>query len=165
MDVGLDDGDEFVLGSARARVMFIPGHTRGHIAFVFPGAAFVGDTLFSLGCGRLFEGTPQQMWSSLCRLRDLPEDTRVYCGHEYTKANAKFAVTIDPDNTDLQKRADEVERLRAHKRPTVPSTIGQERLANPFLRADDPALQKALGMSGTEPWRVFAEMRHRKDHF
>ena len=167
IDVLVGDGEEFTLGEQKALVFDISGHTIGHIAYWFGDAkaVFCGDTLFSLGCGRLFEGTPTQMWSSLSRLRALPGDTSVYCGHEYTESNARFALTIDPDNAALRRRADEVRMLRAHGRPTVPSTIAVERTTNPFLRADDPALQRAVGLEGRDPVAAFAEMRRRKDVF
>jgi hydroxyacylglutathione hydrolase len=167
MDEMVDHGDRVRLGGADAEVLFIPGHTRGHIAFWFAGsdALFCGDTLFSLGCGRLFEGTPEQMWSSLQKLRALPDRTRVYCGHEYTQSNARFAVSVDPTNLALAARAREVDRLRAEGRPTIPSTIGAERAANPFLRADDPRLAANVGLAGADPVEVFAEIRRRKDSF
>lgn len=127
--------------------------------------AFVGDTLFALGCGRLFEGTPDQMWASLQRLAAWPEETRIYCAHEYTQANAAFALTIDPDNTDLQAYAASVEAERARAEPTVPTTIGAERAANPFLRPSDPAIRKRLGLEDADDVTVFAEIRRRKDNF
>ena len=165
LDREVQNGDTFALGSCTARIMAVPGHTRHHIAFWFADAeaVFPGDTLFSLGCGRLFEGTPEQMWNSLQLLRDLPDSTKVYCAHEYTLANAKFARTVDPDNPALHRRLAEVERLRAARRPTIPAVLGEEKAANPFLRADSQILQKALGL--TDPVQVFAEIRHRKDVF
>jgi hydroxyacylglutathione hydrolase len=127
--------------------------------------AFVGDTLFALGCGRLFEGTAEQMWHSLSKLMALPEETRIYCAHEYTQANARFALSVDPENPDLVARAAEIDRLRAEGRPTVPSTLGEELRTNPFLRATEPSLQKQLGLEGADPVAVFAETRKRKDQF
>lgn len=167
IDLSLGDGAVFDFGAESARVMFVPGHTRGHIAYWFAGAKalFCGDTLFSIGCGRLFEGTPAQMWTSLKRFRDLPPDTRVYCAHEYTQSNVRFAVTVDPDNAELRARAAEVGALRAAGKPTIPSTIGLERAANPFMRADTPAIAKAVGLTGHDPVEVFAEVRRRKDSF
>lgn len=167
IDVTVEDGGEVALGSLRAQVMDVSGHTLGHIAFWFPGerAVFCGDTLFSLGCGRLFEGTPAQMWTSLKKLRGLPGETLVYCGHEYTESNARFARTIDPDNAALRRRAAEVQALRAQGRPTVPSLLADERAANPFLRADEPALLTAAGLAGREPVAAFAAIRKRKDAF
>jgi hydroxyacylglutathione hydrolase len=145
----------------------VPGHTRGHIAYWFADAAalFCGDTLFALGCGRLFEGTPAQMWASLGKFRALPDDTRVYCAHEYTQSNARFALSIDGVNPALAARAGEIDRLRAAGRPTVPSRLGEEKATNPFLRADDPALAARVGLPGGEPVAVFAEIRRRKDVF
>lgn len=167
IDVEVDDGDTYRLGEAEAQVFFVPGHTRGHIAYWFEESdvLFCGDTLFALGCGRLFEGSPAQMWSSLGKLRRLPETTRVYCAHEYTQANARFAVTVDPENRDLKARSAKIDALRAKGVPTVPSTIGAERKTNPFLRADDPAVARAVGLAGADPVAVFAEVRRRKDVF
>ncbi len=167
IDVEVGDGDTYRFGEAEAEVFDIPGHTRGHIAFWFRDsrALFCGDTLFALGCGRLFEGTPEQMWTSLGKLRRLPDDTRVYCGHEYTQANARFALTIEPDNADLRARAKEIDALRAENKPTIPSTMGEERATNPFLRADVAALQQAMRRAGDDPVAVFAEIRRRKDSF
>lgn len=167
METGLGEGETISFGSQTARVLFVPGHTSGHIAFWFPEAkaVFCGDTLFALGCGRLFEGTPAQMWSSLQKLRDLPDDTRVYCGHEYTLSNARFALTVEPGNRDLQARAAAVAALRERGEPTIPTTIGEEKRTNPFLRADRPELQAAIGMAGADPVEVFAEIRRRKDNF
>ena len=167
IDIALDEGEEFRLGAATAQVIFIPGHTRGHIAFWFrdDAAVFCGDTLFALGCGRLFEGTPAQMWSSLSKLRRLPAETRVYCGHEYTQANARFALTIDGGNADLAARSGRIDDLRAAGRPTIPSTMGEERATNPFLRADAPSIAAAVGRAGEDPVSVFAEVRRRKDVF
>ena len=167
IDVALGDGERWKLGEAEARILFIPGHTRGQIAFWFPEskAVFCGDTLFPIGCGRHIEGTPRQMWASLGKLRSLPPDTRVYCGHEYTQANARFARTVDPGNEKLRARAAAVDALRAKGAATVPSTIAEERLTNPFLRADQPSLASELGLRGADPVTVFAEVRRRKDHF
>jgi hydroxyacylglutathione hydrolase len=167
IDIALDEGGRFRLGDAEAEILFIPGHTKGHIAFHFRGerALFCGDTLFSLGCGRMFEGTAPMMWASLDKLRRLPPETRVFCGHEYTAANARFAVSIDPDNQALRRREREIAELRAQNRPTIPSTMGEERAANPFLRADDPALAAAVGLPDAPPAEVFGEIRRRKDNF
>jgi hydroxyacylglutathione hydrolase len=167
IDVEVADGDTYDLGAAQAKVFFVPGHTRGHIAYWFGGAdaLFCGDTLFSIGCGRLFEGTPAQMWTSLKRLRDLPPETRVYCAHEYTASNVRFAVTVEPGNTALRARETEVTRLRAAGQPTIPSTIGVERAANPFMRADEATIAAAVGLAGHDPVEVFAEVRRRKDSF
>jgi len=167
IDVEVDEGDRVRLGEEEAAVFFVPGHTRGHIAYWFEAAKtlFCGDTLFALGCGRLFEGTPQQMWRSLSKLRSLPDDTRVYCAHEYTQSNARFALTVDPANSALAARARAVDAARRAGEPTVPSTIGEERATNPFLRADDGALAAAVGLAGADPVEVFAEVRRRKDVF
>lgn len=167
IDVEVEEGDRVPLGEAEAEVIDVGGHTLGHIAFWFreAHALFCGDTLFSLGCGRLFEGSPGEMWRSLGKLRRLPDATRVYCGHEYTESNARFALSIDHDNPALRARAAEVRRLRAENRPTVPSTMADERAANPFLRADDPALQRAVGVTSGDAVAAFAEIRRRKDTF
>ena len=167
IDVALKEGETFTFGNETAQIFDIPGHTRGHIAFYFPEskALFSGDTLFSLGCGRLFEGTPGQMWASLSKLKRLPPDTRVYCGHEYTAKNARFALTLEPDNAALNERWKEVHVLRGEGRPTVPALLGQEVAANPFLRADAPELKRALNMETADPVEVFAEVRRRKDAF
>ncbi len=167
LDMALSEGDTVLLGGQRGGVMDVPGHTVGHIAFHFPesAAVFTADSLMALGCGRVFEGTMRQMWASLQKLRALPSETTVYSGHEYTQANAKFARTIDPRNPDLIARAQAVDAARAAGRPTVPSTLAEELATNPFLRADDPAIQAHLGMSGADPADVFAEIRTRKDCF
>jgi hydroxyacylglutathione hydrolase len=167
IDEAVDEATGFRFGQAQARILFIPGHTRGHIAFWFEGAQalFCGDTLFSLGCGRMFEGNPEMMWASLSKLRALPGETRVYCGHEYTEANARFALTVDPDNKALQARSAAVKALRAEGRPTIPSMLAEERAANPFLRADDPAMAQRMGMAGKPAHEVFGEIRRRKDNF
>ena len=168
IDVEVGDGDSFLLGAAAAMVMEVPGHTSGHIAFWFPGshALFSGDTLFALGCGRLFEGTGQQMWNSLHKLRCLPDETLVYCAHEYTEANARFARTVERHNPDLLERIEEVKRTRRHHRPTVPMTLGIERKTNPFLRADMDAVKAGVGLPpDADPAQVFTEIRRRKDVF
>jgi len=167
IDVEVRDGDAYQFGAERGEVFFVPGHTRGHIAYWFGGsdALFCGDTLFLMGCGRLFEGTAEQMWGSLTRLRALPAATGIYCAHEYTQSNARFALTVDPANADLQARAAAVDALRAAGTPTVPGTMGEERRTNPFLRADTPGVAAAVGLTGAEPVSVFAEVRRRKDEF
>lgn len=167
IDVPVGQDDAVRLGNAEARVFDVPGHTKGHIAYWFADsdALFCGDTIFSLGCGRMFEGTPAQFWKSLKALRALPDSTRVYCAHEYTQANWRFCLSVDPDNPVLKARGEEINRLRAKGLPTVPSILGDEKAANPFLRADDPALADALGLSGQPPETVFAEVRKRKDRF
>ncbi len=167
LDIGLSDQDIFDFGDHQIRVFDVSGHTIGHIAFYFSDQhkLFCGDALFSLGCGRLFEGTPKQMWQSLEKLRSLPEETMLYCAHEYTQANANFAVTIEPENKNLLKRAREIELLRKEGKPTIPSTIGLEKETNPFLRPMSSDLQSNLGMLGAELVEVFAETRRRKDNF
>jgi hydroxyacylglutathione hydrolase len=166
LDRLLGEGDEVRLGALTARVLDTPGHTAGHIVYYLPdhALAFVGDTLFALGCGRLFEGTPAQMWESLGKLRVLPPETQVYCAHEYTQANAAFALSIDPGNAALRDYADDVARKRAKGLPTVPTSIGAELRANPFLRADAPHLQVAMGHPG-DVVATFAEIRERKNRF
>jgi hydroxyacylglutathione hydrolase len=167
LDVAVGEGDEVALGDSLARVIETPGHTTGHLAYYFleDEAVFVGDTLFSLGCGRIFEGTPATMYASLERLAELPEETRVYCGHEYTQANARFAATVDPDNSMLKERMEEVARLRAAGKFTLPTTIALERATNPFLRSEEIGVQAAMGMSGADPVAVFARMREAKNGF
>src|SRR5262245_60357309 len=167
IDVEVDDGERYRLGEAEADVFFVPGHTSGHIAYAFreQKALFCGDTLFALGCGRMFEGTPQQMWGSLSRLRALPDDMKVYCAHEYTQSNARFAVTVEADNDKLLKRSAAIAAARAKGEATVPSLLGEEKATNPFLRADVPAVQRAVGPPSGDPVAVFAEVRHRKDVF
>lgn len=166
LDRAVGGGDTVKLGNLSASVIDVPGHTLGHIAYYIPAAstAFVGDALFALGCGRLFEGDPDMMWTSLNRLKVLPPDTVIYCAHEYTKANARFALTIEPDNPDLRAYAREVDEKRAHGEWTVPTRLSRELDANPFLRADEPDLQAAMGHAG-DAVATFAEIRARKDRF
>jgi hydroxyacylglutathione hydrolase len=161
----VDEGDVVRLGDIEARVLNVGGHTLGHIAYVFDAdnAAFVGDALFSLGCGRLFEGTPQQMWASLQKLAALPDDATLYCAHEYTQSNARFAITIDPTNRALQARIADIDRLRAEGKPTVPMTLRVEKETNPFLRA--PHLKGAVMLPDALDWEAFADIRTRKDNF
>lgn len=167
IDRPVDDGDQVALGELTATVLATPGHTLGHVVYYFAeaGVGFVGDTLFSLGCGRLFEGTPDQMWLSLSRLRAWPDPTIMYCAHEYSAANAAFALSVDPDNPALIARAEEITTRRAAGQPTVPMTLATEKQTNPFLRADDPSLAVAMGHPGGDPTKVFAEVRGRKDRF
>jgi hydroxyacylglutathione hydrolase len=167
IDVQLTEGDRLKLGELEAEVIETPGHTSGHISYWFPQAKalFCADTLFSLGCGRVSESTFEQMWGSLSKLARLPDDAVVWCAHEYTLNNARFALTVDPDNPALKERAAEVERLRGQGKPTVPSVLGTERAANPFLRAGDPAIRARLGLEAASDAEVFAEIRRRKDRF
>jgi len=167
IDRTVSDGETVRLGRHQARVIATPGHTLGHVIYHFDeqAVAFVGDTLFALGCGRLFEGTPDQMWDSLLAVRALPDETTLYCAHEYTQANARFALSVDPDNPDLQAYAREVDAKRAKGEATVPTRLAREKQANPFLRADVRELKIALDMVDAEPVAVFAEVRQRKDRF
>lgn len=168
-DRRVGDGDRVTLPAPAAafEVIAVPGHTSSHVAYVGEGLLFCGDTLFSLGCGRLFEGTPAQMLASLERLMALPDATRVCCGHEYTLANAAFALQVEPDNAALQARAAEARALRAEARPTLPSTLGAERAANPFLRVDAPAVAAWSAATAQAHTRVerFAALRATKDAF
>jgi hydroxyacylglutathione hydrolase len=165
LDETVRENEEVRVGTLTARVIETPGHTAGHISYFFPAdqIAFVGDTLFSIGCGRVIEGTPEMMWRSLLKLRALPDATRLYCGHEYTQANIRFAKTVEPANPALAAREKEVEKLLAARRPTIPSTIAEEKAANPFLRADLPELANAVSMAREPAWKVFAEIRERKN--
>ena len=167
LDLAVSEGDIFRFGGEDCHILDVSGHTVGHIAFHLPVSKFVftGDSLMALGCGRVFEGTFPQMWASLCKLAALPSDTVVCSGHEYTQANAKFALTVDPGNLALISRAKAVDEARAQGLPTVPSSLQEELETNPFLRADDAEIQANLGMSGADPAAVFAEIRSRKDRF
>jgi hydroxyacylglutathione hydrolase len=165
VDETVREGGKVGVGDLSANVIETPGHTAGHITYWFERdkLAFAGDTLFSIGCGRVIEGTPEMMWASLLKLRGLPGDTRVYCGHEYTLANIKFAQTIEPGNAALSARAVQAQRQIAAGEFTIPTTIDEEKAANVFLRADEPAVAAAVGMSGKPAARVFAEIRARKN--
>ncbi len=167
IDEAVGEGDLIALGASRALVQDTPGHTLGHIIYRFAedGAAFVGDTIFALGCGRLFEGTPAQMWASLSKIAAMPPETKLYCAHEYTQSNARFAVTVDPANDALKRRTAEIDAKRAKGEPTVPSSVAEELATNPFLRAADKGVQEAVGLKGSDPVAVFAEVRRRKDSF
>jgi hydroxyacylglutathione hydrolase len=165
VDLRVGNGDVVKIGGLLARVLETPGHTLDHISYVFDAdkALFAADTLFSIGCGRVFEGSYPMMWESLLKLRALPDDFRLYCGHEYTASNVKFALNVEPDNQALQARAEEVTRLRAAGKPTIPSLLGEEKKANVFLRADDPAVAVKLRMKGAGAAEVFGELRERKN--
>ncbi len=167
LDLQVREGDTFEIGGEPVHVLDVSGHTIGHIAFYMPEstAVFTADSLMALGCGRLFEGTPAQMWASLGKLAALPDETIVCSGHEYTQSNAKFAITVDPDNAALQQRMQDIDRARAAGEPTVPSTLALEKATNPFLRATDPGIKTQLGMENADPVSVFAEIRARKDRF
>ena len=167
IDATVRGGDSFSFAGHEVRVLDCPGHTRGHIAFHMPEeeAVFAGDTLFSLGCGRVFEGTMEEMYRSVSQFKSLPPSTRLYCGHEYTQSNARFALSVEPGNAALQVRAAEVDRLRAQGALTCPSTIGEELRTNPFLRTESPEIRKNLGLERASDAEVFAELRRRKDGF
>jgi len=165
IDAVVGNGDIVRLGEWEARVIDVSGHTNGHIAYHLAdaGIAFVGDSVFALGCGRMFEGEPQQFWNSLDRIRQLPPETRLYCAHEYTQGNARFALHADPDNVELQLYAGEIDQRRARGEPTVPTTLARELVTNPFLRADTEDLRDRWG--GTTPAETFARLRAAKDNF
>jgi hydroxyacylglutathione hydrolase len=166
---GIDEGDEVTVGELRGRVLFIPGHTTGHIAYLFGNNLFCGDTLFTAGCGRLFEGTPEQMHASLKKLMALPDETKVYCGHEYTESNLRFAMSLEPKNHKLVSRFERVQALRSRGVSTVPSTIEEEKQTNPFLRWDSKEIQANLKAKSRglrmDPVSVFAQVRKLKDAF
>jgi len=167
IDIALSEGDAITLGKHKATILFTPGHTSGHIVYHFADdeLLFCGDTLFVMGCGRLFEGSAEQLWHSLQKLKVLPGSTRIYCTHEYTQNNGRFALTIDPDNQTLRQKMQKVNQLRAMNQPTVPSTIEEELATNPFFREDNLALQKTISMAGQKPVDVFTEIRKLKDKF
>jgi hydroxyacylglutathione hydrolase len=167
IDIEVGEGDEIAIGTSRARVFETPGHTHGHIVFWFEAAQalFCGDTLFTMGCGMLFEGTAAEMWRSLSRILELPDATRIYCAHEYSLENGQFALTLEPENDALRRRMTKVQRLSAAHRPTVPATLAEERATNPFLRATSPELQRSLHLIGAEPVQVFAKIRLLRDDF
>lgn len=165
VDERVKEGETIKVGNLTARVLETPGHTLDHISYMFDAdhALFCADTLFSIGCGRVFEGTYPMMWDSLLKLRALPNDTRVYCGHEYTASNVKFALGIEPNNPALKARAEEVAKQRAANQPTIPTLIRDEKEANVFLRADVPSVAAAVGLAGKSPAEVFGELRERKN--
>ncbi len=167
IDKTVAEDDRIAFGDEQIQVFETPGHTAGHVSYYFPGAGvlFAADTLFAIGCGRLLECKPPVMFESLKRLAALPLETRVYCGHEYTLSNARFALTVDPTNSALKERAAEVEKLRAEDKATLPTTIGLELATNPFLRWHDPVIRRNLGMEKASDAEVFAEIRKRKDVF
>ncbi len=167
LDEGLKDGDGVSFGGETIDVIGVPGHTLGHLAYYMCAerVVFTGDTLFSLGCGRIFEGDAEMMWHSLDLLRHLPEETLVYCGHEYTLNNGEFALEIEPGNVALRERVEEVRRLMRARRPSLPTSIGLEKATNPFLRPESAEIRDNVNMHGVENWRVFAAVRQRKDHF
>lgn len=167
LDIEVSEGDTIRIGDESGEVIDVSGHTVGHIAVHFPAshAAFTADSLMAMGCGRVFEGTPEQMWNSLSKLMTLPPETNIYSGHEYTQANAKFALSVDPQNPALISRSDEIDVARDQGRPTVPSSLAEELATNPFLRAADPAIRAHLGLQDASNATVFAEIRARKDSF
>ncbi len=167
LDLAVAEGDEISVCGENVRIFDVSGHTVGHIAFYLPraGFAFTADSLMSMGCGRLFEGTPAQMWDTMQKLRKLPPETLVCSGHEYAAGNVAFALTLEPDNTQVILRAEAIKAARNNGVFTVPSTLSEELSTNPYLRADDPALAAALGMTGADPVAVFTEIRARKDRF
>ncbi len=165
LDIGVDETTGWEFDGRKVQVLEVPAHTKGAITFVIDGNAFTGDTLFTLGCGRLFEGDPQMMWTSLSKLMTLPDDTKVWCGHEYTQSNGRFALTLEPGNGDLKARMDDVNAARAASKPTVPSTLGLEKKTNPFLRPGSAEIRKSLGMEQADDVAVFGEIRGRKDKF
>ncbi len=167
LDMALPDGMTGGTGDGAMQVIAVPGHTLGHIAYYYPRgkAVFTADSLMALGCGRVFEGTFDMMFKSLSKLAALPADTVVYSGHEYTQANGRFAITIEPDNAALISRIKDIDTARANNQPTVPSLLSLELATNPFLRAGEPSVQRHLKMEGADPSAVFAEIRARKDNF
>ena len=165
IDTGVDEHSGWEFAGHEVRILEVPGHTRGAITFVIEGHAFTGDTLFALGCGRMFEGDAPMMWNSLSKLARLPDATKIYCGHEYTESNGRFALTIEPGNTALKTRMTDVKAARAKGRPTIPSTIGLEKQTNPFLRPESAEIRKNLGLENASDTAVFGEIRRRKDNF
>ncbi|MEO1918705.1 MAG: hydroxyacylglutathione hydrolase [Paracoccaceae bacterium] len=167
LDLALNEGDTFTVGESEGYIIDVSGHTIGHIAFHFPyaNAVFTADSLMALGCGRLFEGTPEMMWASLSKLAALPTDTIVYSGHEYTASNAKFALTVDPGNSALKARAADITARRSKGIPTVPSTLADELATNPFLRAHLPEMKTAVGVEGATDVEVFTAIRKQKDNY
>lgn len=167
LDRAVGPGDQIRIGDEEAVVLDASGHTIGHVAYHFAGAKalFSADSLMVMGCGRVFEGTPEMMWDTLSRLAALPSDTRIFSGHEYTQANLRFAQSIDAGNPALAARAEAIAALRAAGRPTVPATLAEERATNPFLRVSDAGLRAGLGLEGASDAEVFAAIRERKDRF
>lgn len=165
LDKAVGQGDSFMFGTYMVEVLDTPGHTAGHITFYIPAAkvAFVGDTLFAVGCGRVIEGDMRMMWNSLKKLIALPPDTAIYCGHEYTQSNIKFAMSVEPGNAALQRRASEVDALRVAGKPTLPTTMALELATNPFLRVASEEIQTRLAMKGRDDWEIFGELRERKN--
>lgn len=165
LDIGVDEASGWSFGGKPVRVLEVPAHTRGAITFVIDGNAFTGDTLFTLGCGRLFEGDPATMWASLSKLMTLPDDTLIWCGHEYTQSNGRFARSIEPGNAALEARMKDVDAARAAGKPTVPATLGLEKQTNPFLRPDNAEIRRSIGMEDADTVTAFGEIRERKNNF
>ncbi len=167
LDEGVSEGSRIRFAGTEILVIDTPGHTRGHVTYWIPdeALAFAGDTLFVMGCGRILEGRAETMWHSLTKIAELPPNTRVYCGHEYTQSNARFALAADPANEALKQRAERIDRMRAEGQVTVPTTIAEELRTNPFLRAAEPALAKSVGLEGRPPVEVFAALREWKNRF
>ena len=167
IDILVKDNEDFRIGNLELTILFIPGHTSGHIAFYLKKEKiiFTGDTLFSLGCGKVFEGTNKQMFESLNRLKKLPIDTRIYCGHEYTYKNFKFCLKFNPNNSFLKKKGEIIESNLKKNKPTIPSTIGDEILSNIFLKFDDPDVKKAINLENSSDLEIFTKLRDLKDNF
>ena len=167
IDVFLKDNQEFKIGTSNFTTIFIPGHTKGHIAFYFKKEKilFTGDTLFSLGCGRIFEGTYEQMFGSLNKLKNLPGDTKIYCGHEYTYKNLEFCLKFNPNNGFLKKKKDAIELCLKNKKPTIPTTINEEIKTNIFFRFNDPDVKKAVNLENSSDIEIFTKLRDLKDNF
>lgn len=165
LDATVDESATLAFANHPVRVIETPGHTLGHVVYYFPQdrLLFSGDTLFSMGCGRIFEGDAQGMWGAMEKLLTLPDDTAIYCGHEYTAANGRFALTVEPENPALVNRMAEVTALRERNRPTLPTTLGREKETNPFLRAHSPAIRARLGLAGVPDWKVFQRLRELKN--
>jgi hydroxyacylglutathione hydrolase len=165
IDIGVEESEGWAFAGLPVQILEVPAHTRGAITFVIDGNGFTGDTLFAMGCGRLFEGDPAMMWNSLSKLMALPDDTRIYCGHEYTENNGRFALTLEPGNAALAARMKDVRTVRAKSATTMPSTMALEKATNPFLRVASPEIRKTLGMEKSGDVTVFGEIRKRKDSF
>ena len=167
IDILLKENQKHKIGNLEFKIIFVPGHTRGHIAFFFnkEKVVFTGDTLFSLGCGKVFEGSHKEMFDSLKKIKDLPQDTKIYCGHEYTKSNLNFCLTYDVNNILLNKKLNEVEKKLKNRLPTIPTTIGEELKTNIFLRCNDPSIKQALDLKESSEDKVFSKLRDLKDSF
>lgn len=167
LDTGVCEPEVLTLGAIQARVLDTPGHTMGHVSYWLPeaGVAFVGDTLFAMGCGRVLEGSAEMMWASLRKIAALPAETQIYCGHEYTVSNARFGLSVEPENARLSERLAEAEAARAAGRPTLPTRLDAELDTNVFLRADNEAIRARVGLPDAPAWKVFAHLRELKNRF